>query len=194
MFALCQRRRELKNILAMIYDISTFKISSVPIPRYWHIALKRLFFFFRGLNHVGLIAWERVFYQMPGVFGSYFETIKPFIYMRSRSLTAGSADQHAYTQNLLEVCAVMCVRHISSCIVDRRWYSIIIARRRDSASASREKGKKVSAINAHAYCIHARLDANQECVCTHIYMFVHSLDSHSSSKGKSAAVDTRCEW
>jgi len=114
---------------------------------------------------------------MPGVFGSYFETIKPFIYMRSRSLTAGSADQHAYTQNLLEVCAVMCVRHISSCIVDRRWYSIIIARRRDSASASREKGKKVSAINAHAYCVHARLDANQECVCTRIYtcLYTHSI-------------------
>lgn len=75
---------------------------------------------------------------------SYFETIKPVIYMRSRSLTAGSADRHAYTQNLLEVYAVMCVRACGAYIVMYRWSSMIFNHNRSKGLdfGFAERGKK----------------------------------------------------
>lgn len=115
---------------------------------------------------------------------SYFETIKPGIYMRSRSLTAGSAGQHAYTQRISWKC--MSYVYVRACMrrISYLASSMIFNHNRSSKGLDfAEKGKKIS---AHAYRIHACLDANQGCVC--MYTFTRSIPVP-----KSAAVDTRCE-
>lgn len=91
-FVICQHRRQRKKIHSQWY--MTFLLPRYRLLQFRDIDILLLRsdpFFFRGeggLNLVGLVAWECVLYQ---TLGSYFETIKPGIYMRSRSLTAGSA-------------------------------------------------------------------------------------------------------
>lgn len=119
----------------MIYDISTSEISTAPIPRYWHITTPKRIFFLLGLNPTSASSLENVYFiKCPGAFGLTSKPLSPGIYMRSRSLTAGSAGRHAYTQNLLQVCVVTCVspcvrKCVSACV---RRISLCIARTRSS--------------------------------------------------------------